>query len=85
MYVFSLQVMLLDSSLDLPPPVLVVPLSSDVLLLGTGMGTPFGEWVGAVSVLWYTDQHLLVVDQTMFSKQGLKLGLEQMVLPTHQH
>ena len=30
-----LQVMLLGSSLQLPPPVLVIPSLSDVLLLGT--------------------------------------------------
>ena len=49
----SFQVMLLHSSLQLPPPVLVIPSPSDVLLLGTWVGTPPGEWVEAVSVLCY--------------------------------
>ena len=39
----SFQVVLLDSSLQLLPPVLVIPSPSDVLLLGTGMESPSGE------------------------------------------
>ena len=39
----SMQVMLLDSSLQLPPPVLVGPSLSGALLLGTRVGSPPGE------------------------------------------
>ena len=45
-----------------------------------------GEWVGAVSVICYIDQILLLfVEQVMPSQPGLGLGLEQVLLPTHQH
>ena len=83
---FSVQVMLLGSSLQLPPPVLVIPLPSDVLLLETGMESPSGEWVGAVSVSWYIDPlPPLFVDKVTPSQLGLGLGLEQVLLPSHQH
>ena len=39
----SMQVMLQDSSLQLPSSVLVRPLPSHALLLGTGVGSPPGE------------------------------------------
>ena len=76
--------MLLGSSQHLPPPVLVIPSPSDVLLLGTGMGSPSGEWVGAVSVCWHITQQAphLLVDLAVSSQLGLELGL---VLPSHQH
>ena len=48
---FCLQVMLLDSSLQLPPLVLVIPSPSDVLLLEMEMESPSGEWVAASECL----------------------------------
>ena len=54
---FSLHISLqVDSLLQLPPPVLVIPSPSDVLLLETVLGSPTGEWVGAVSVPWHIHQ-----------------------------
>ena len=42
--------------------------------------------MGAVSVICYIDQILLLfVEQVMPSQPGLGLGLEQVLLPTHQH
>ena len=52
------------------------------------MGSPSGEWVGAVSVSWYTDQCLLLsVDQVMPSQLDLGVDLVQkpMRIPSHQH
>ena len=83
-----MQVMLLDSSVHLSPPVLVIPLPSDVMLLGTGMGSPSGEWVGAVIVPWYTAQQVphLHVDQAVPLQLYLGQSLEQQILlPIHQH
>ena len=81
--------LLLDSSLQLPPPVLVTPLCSDVLLRVAVTKSPFGEWVvGAVNVHCYTVQqvHLVLVGPAVLSQLQLALGLEQqMFLPTHQH
>ena len=75
----------MDNSLQLPPPVLVVPSPSDVMLLGTGVGSPSGEWVGEVSVLWYIGQHQPpYVDQVIPSQLCLGLDLEHMVLHSHQ-
>ena len=84
----SLQEMLLHSSLQLPPHVLVIPSPSDVMLLETGMGSPSGEWVVAVSVCWHIAQQMSIVnvDLTWPSQQGLELGLEQqMLLCSLQH
>ena len=81
----SMQVMLLDSSLQLPSSVLVIPSPSDALLLGTRVGSPLGEWVGALSVTCFTDQiPPLSVGQVIALQLDLVLGLEQ-VLPSHQH
>ena len=79
--------MLLDSSLHLPPPVLVIPSPSDVQLRGTVMESPSGEWVGAVNVLCYTVQQvpLVHVELAVLSQLQLELGLEQVLLPIHQH
>ena len=79
--------MLLGSLLHLPPPVLVVPSPSDVLLLETGMGSPSGEWaVGAVSVHYYTVKQIpLVLVGLVLSLLQLRLGLEQVLLPSHLH
>ena len=78
--------MLLGSSRQLPPPVLVTPSPSGALLLETGMELQFGEWVGTVSVPCHTGRTLLLfVGQAMSSKLGLVLGLEQVLPPTHQH
>ena len=83
------QVMLLDSSLHLPPPVLMIPSPSHVLLLETGMESPSGEWVGITSVRYYTVQQVplvLVGSQAVLLPSQLGLGLEQQVLlPSHQH
>ena len=83
---FCLQVLLLDSSLHLFPPVLVIPSPSDVLL-GTGMESPSGEWMGAVSVICYIAQQvpLVLVGLAVLSQLHLWLGLEQVLLPSHQH
>ena len=69
MVIFSLQAMLLDSSLQLPPPVLVIHSPSDVLLVGISMESPSGEWVRAVSVPYYT-LHLtpILVELAVFSQ-----------------
>ena len=90
----SLQVM--DSSLQLPPPVTMTPLPSDVLLLETVLESPSGEWaVRAVSV----SQHSVTVSLhiphqwtvrvrmgiAVTSQLQLGLGLEQMLLHSHQH
>ena len=83
--------MLLGSSLPLLPPVLVIPSPSDVLLVGTGMGSLPGDWVAAMSVAYYTAPHMMVVvlvvhSQVVHSQLHLGLGLEQQVLlPSHQH
>ena len=79
--------MLLGSLLHLLPPVLVIPSPSDVLLLGIGMGSPSGGWVvGAVSVHYYTvKQILLVLVGLVLSLLQLRLGLEQVLLPSHLH
>ena len=81
----SLQVM--DSSQHLPPPVLVIPSPSDVMLLETEMGTPAGKWVGAVSVSWVIAHQmtLVLVGLAVLSQLQLGLGLEQMLLHSHQH
>ena len=80
--------MLLGSSLQLPPPVLVMSSPSGVLLLETKMGLLSGEWVEVLSVHWYT-KHLsptpAFVGHTMCTQLCLVLGLEQVVLPSHQH
>ena len=86
----SLQVMLLGSSLHLPlpPPVLVIPSPSDVLLLETGVESPSGEWmVKAVSALCYIVQQvpLVLVGLGVLSQLHLGLGLEQVLLPIHLH
>ena len=81
-----IQVMSLASSLQLPLPVLVILSPSHALLVETQMGTPSGEWMGTVSVLWYTDQlPPLFVDQVIHSQLDLELGLEEVLLLTHQH
>ena len=79
--------MLLGSLLHLPPPVLVIPSPSDVLLLGIGMGSPSEEWVvGAVSVHCYTVKQIpLVLVGLVLSLLQLRLGLEQVLLPSHLH
>ena len=79
--------MLLGSSLHLPPPVLVIPSPSDVLLLEAVSESPSGEWVvGAVSVFLYTDQHPPpFADYVMSLQLDLRLGLEQVLHPTHHH
>ena len=81
------KVVLLDSSLQLPPHVLVIPSPSNVLLLETEMGSPSGEWMGAVSALSYIVQQvpLVLVVLAVLSQLHLGLGLEQVLLPTHQH
>ena len=81
----SLQVMLLVSSLQLPPLVLVVPSPSDVLLLVVELLS--GGWmVVAISVPWHFYQlHLILVGQVILLQLFLWLGLEHVVLPTHQH
>ena len=89
----SLQVM--HSSLQLPPPVTMTPLPSDVLLLETVLETPCGEWaVGAVSVSQHSvtvsyhmphQMTLVLVGIAMTSQLQLGLGLEQMLHLSHQH
>ena len=50
------------------------------------MESPSGEWVGAVSVLLYTDQHPPpFADHVMALQLDLGLGLEQVLLSSHQH
>ena len=74
------------NSLQLLPPVLVVPLPLDVMLLETGLESPSGEWAGGVSVLLYTDQHPPpFVDQGIPSQLCLGLDLEHMALHSYQH
>ena len=75
----------MDSSLLLPSPVLVIPSPSDVLLLE--MGSPSGEWVAPVSVSYHIPHQwtLVHVGIAVLSQLQLGLGLEQMLLPTHQH
>ena len=81
-----LQEMLLDSSLQLLSPVLMIPSLLLALLLETSMGSPPGEWVGTVSVTWYTDQlQLQFVGQAMSLKLILGLGLGQTLLLSYQH
>ena len=78
--------MLLDSSLHLPPPVLVISSPSDVLLLETGMGPSSGEWVGAVSVPCNVDlRPPPFVDQAMSSQLDLGVDFVKTVLHSHQH
>ena len=79
--------MLLDSSFQLPPPVLVIPSPSDVLLLGTGVELLSGEWMVAVSVCWDIAQQAphLIADQAVSSQLDPGLDLKQVVLPSHQH
>ena len=81
-----LQVMLLHSSLQLFPPVLVISSPSGVLLW-TWVESPSGEWVGAVSALSYIVQQvpLVLVVLAVLSQLLLGLGLEQVLLPSHQH
>ena len=74
--VFSLQVMLLGNSLHLPPPVLMIPSPSDVLLLETIMGKLPGEWVGAIHVSWHIMQQLVYLHVDLSSQPQLGLGLE---------
>ena len=74
--------MLLGSSLHLLPPVLVTPSPSGALLLGAGMGSLSGQWVGAVSVPLNTDQEPLLF--VAASQLYLRLDLEQMVLFSHR-
>ena len=86
--VHSLQVMLLDSSFQLPPPVLEVPSPSDVLSME--VGPPFGEWVVvATCVPWHIYRLPLKIvaqaEEMTLSQPLLRLGLEQMLLPSHQH
>ena len=68
----GLQVMLVDSSLQPLPPVPVISSPSDVLLLGTVMGSPSGEWVGAVIGASYSIviqvTPLLLVDLAMYTE-----------------
>ena len=82
--VFSLQMMLLDSSLQLLPPVLVIPSLSDVLLVEAEVGSPYGELeiLRVMSVTSHIDQilPLLLVGQQLPSQLGLGLGLEQVLL-----
>ena len=85
--IHSLQVMLLGSSFQLPPPALEVPSPSDVLWMEVGQ--PFGEWVVvAIFVPWHISQRpLKIVAQAkgmMLSQPLLGLGLEQVLLPSHQ-
>jgi len=50
---FSMQMMLLDNSLQLPPPALVLYPPSDVLLEGIVLQSLPGVWVGAVIASFY--------------------------------
>ena len=77
----------MDSSLHLPPPVTMTPSPSDVLLLETVLESPSGEWaVRAVSVsLHIPHQWTVRVRIAVTSQLPLGLGLEQMLLPSHQH
>ena len=92
--VCNLQVMLLGSSLQLPPPVLEIPSLLLALLLETSMGSPSGEWVGTPpgvrvgtgNVLCFTEQvHLQFVGLAMSSQLILGLGLEKVLLLSNQH
>ena len=83
-----LQTMLLGSSLRLPPPALVIPSPSDVLLVETVLERPSGEWVGVTStrVFYYMEGLLpLLVGLAIISWLYLSLGLEQMLLHSHQY
>ena len=81
-----MQLMLLGSSQQLPQHALVVPSPSGVLLLETWVELPFGEWVGTVSVPCHTGQTLpLFVGLTTPLELSLVLGLQQVLLPSHQH
>ena len=71
-----LQTMLLDSSLHLPPPALVISSPSD------------GEWVGVTSthVFYFMEGLLrLLVGLAIILWLYLRLGLEQMLLHSHQY
>ena len=85
--VFFLQIMLLGSLMQLSLPVLVIPSLTNVPFWGTGVGSPFGEWVQVTSAPWYIDQlPLPFVDQMMPSQLLQALGLVKSVLPlSHQH
>ena len=86
--VCSLQVMLLGSSLQLPQPVLMIPLPSDALLMEGWVGPPPGEWEGwwwmsvPCNIDWLAH---LCVGLAVLSQLRLQLGLEQMLLLTHLH
>ena len=86
-YVYLSQVMSLGNSLQLPPPVLVIPSVSDVMLLGTGMVSPSGESVAPVSVSCLIAQQMphLHVDLAMPTQLYLGQSLEQTAPPSHQH
>jgi len=79
------QVMLLDSSLQLHPPALVILSALNALLVGLLRGSPSGEWVvGGVVVPCFIKHQLppLFVGLAMLSLPGLRM---QAVLPSHQH
>ena len=82
---WCLQVMLLRKWLQLPLPVLVIPSPSGALLLGTWMESLSGEWMGVVSVSWYTEQiPLFFVGQVIPSQPCQELDLEQVAHLSHQ-
>jgi len=87
--ILCLQVMLVDSSLQLHPPVPVIPSPSAVLLLGTIMESPSGEWMGTMlSVPFCTAMlvtlrlSLILAGLVVISQLGLMLLVR---LPSHQH
>ena len=83
-----LQTMLLGSSLHLPPPALVIPSPSDVLLVETVLEWPSGDWVGVTStgVFYFMEGLLpLLAGLAIFSWLYLRLGLEKMLLHSHQY
>ena len=84
----SSQLMLMDSSMYLPSPVLAISSPTNALLMEVAsMGLLSGGWMGAVSVHWYMHQQviLLAVDHRMSSQLHLDLGLEQVLPLIHQH
>lgn len=83
---YSLKVMLLGSSLQLPQRVLVIPSPSHVLS-EVRVGSHSGEWVGAVSVSYHIIQEvpLVLVDLAALLQLHLELDLEQVLHPSHQH